>query len=315
MHQYQLQRYSGPHSKHRCPHCQHRRKTFTVYINTQTNQPLASHVGKCDREVKCGYHYKPKQYFADEGLGVQGSVMVSASNHSAQAGPLSFNKLRMTAAHDTIPTTIFTRSLSQYGQNNLIEYLTLRFGYDTTLMLIERYFIGTSKHWYGATVFWQVDVTGQVRAGKIMLYNVTNAKRVKQPFNHITWVHTLLQLPGFELSQCFFGEHLLQGNNQPVAIVESEKTALIASVCVPAYIWLAAGSLNNLTPQKCTVLTGRQVYLYPDLGAYEAWQAKVKQLAQIATFKVFYTLEDVATDTHRAEGLDIADYLMGVWPV
>jgi hypothetical protein len=48
-----------------------------------------------------------------------------------------------------------------------------------------------------------------------MLYNANTGKRIKEPFNHATWVHSVLKLPEFNLQQCFFGEHLLQGNNLP----------------------------------------------------------------------------------------------------
>jgi len=56
-----------------------------------------------------------------------------------------------------------------------------------------------------------------------MLYSPTTGKRVKEPFNHITWVHKALKQPDFNLKQCLFGEHLLQDKTKPVAIVESEK--------------------------------------------------------------------------------------------
>jgi hypothetical protein len=50
-----------------------------------------------------------------------------------------------------------------------------------------------------------------------------------------------LKLPAFQLSQCLFGEHLLKDTETPVAIVESEKTAIIASCYYPEFIWLACG--------------------------------------------------------------------------
>ena len=308
MHQYQLQRYSGVNSKHRCPNCRHRQKTFKLYINTQTNQPLNELVGLCDRLDKCGYHYTPKQYFAEKGIAYSDMrIAIRRPNIAIRNTPISIPA--------TIPNQIFTASLSRYGQNNLVEFLRLLFGDDTTQRLIERYYIGTSKHWYGATVFWQVDLNKQVRTGKIMLYNATNAKRVKLPFNHITWVHTALKLPDFELSQCLFGEHLLHDTTKPVAIVESEKTAIIASAYMPAYIWIATGGLSNLTPQKCSILKGRQVHLYPDLNAFDAWQAKANELGLIANITLFPLLEQIANAQHRTDGLDIADYLMGLWPI
>ena len=70
-----------------------------------------------------------------------------------------------------------------------------------------------------------------------MLYNPDTGKRIKEPYNHITWVHTLLHKSGFNMKQCFFGEHLLAADKTcPVALVESEKTALIASYYLPQYL-------------------------------------------------------------------------------
>jgi hypothetical protein len=63
------------------------------------------------------------------------------------------------------------------------------FGVEVADQLVSKYFIGTSKHWPGATVFWQIDISGKVRTGKIMLYSPATGKRVKEPFNHISWAH------------------------------------------------------------------------------------------------------------------------------
>jgi len=87
----------------------------------------------------------------------------------------------------------------------------------------------------------------------------------------IDWVHNKLKKSGtlpqdFNLQQCFFGEHLLAlYPDKTVAIVESEKSALIASAVFPDLIWLPAGNLNGLSIEKCHVLKRRDVMLYPDL--------------------------------------------------
>ena len=208
-----------------------------------------------------------------------------------------------------IPVSTFKKSLKYHSENNFIKYLIALFGSEITSKLISRYFIGTSKHWIGATVFWQIDITGKIRTGKIMLYNAQTGKRIKEPYNHTNWAHSVLKLPGFALEQCFFGEHLLQGN-LPVAIVESEKTAIIASVYLPQFIWLAAGSKTGLMDQKCKVLQGRNVVLYPDLNAFDLWPKRAKELSRIAHFAVSYLLESRATETEKKEGLDFADYLI-----
>jgi hypothetical protein len=114
----------------------------------------------------------------------------------------------------------------------------------------------------------------------------------------------------FELKQCLFGEHLLSDKSKAVAIVESEKTAVVASVYFPQFIWLAAGSLNNLSEERCNVLRGRRVLLYPDINGFEKWRIKAKELSHIASFQVSDLLEQKATAAEREQGFDLADYLI-----
>jgi hypothetical protein len=95
-----------------------------------------------------------------------------------------------------------------------------------------------------------------------------------------------------------------------VAIVESEKTAIIASVYLPQYTWMACGSLSNLKEDMISVLKGYPVVLFPDLNGYDKWCAKARELAHITTISVSDLLERSATPQERADGLDLADYLL-----
>lgn len=209
-----------------------------------------------------------------------------------------------------IAPEIFTDSLKHFEVNNFVKYLIALFGPMITTELLNRYFIGSSNLWNGATIFWQIDLQGKVRTGKIMLYNPVTGKRVKQPYKHINWAHKVLKLDAYELKQCLFGEHLLNDTSKSIAIVESEKTAMIASVYLPEFIWLAAGSLTNLQADKCRVLKGRKVVLYPDLNCYDKWSDKAKELSHITTFEISELLEKNATIEEKEKGLDIADYLI-----
>ena len=67
-HRYILEPYKGLKSRYTCPSCQHKGKTFTHYIDTETGNHIAPAVGRCNRESNCGYHYKPKQYFQDNNI-------------------------------------------------------------------------------------------------------------------------------------------------------------------------------------------------------------------------------------------------------
>lgn len=215
--------------------------------------------------------------------------------------------------HSVLPDQVFEASFSNSAQNNFIDYLITLFGTDLTRKLVDDYFIASSKLWKGATVFWQVDLSGQVRTGKIILYNPKSGKRVKEPFNHIAWAHLVLRINNFNLKQCFFGEHLLNFSlDKPVAIVESEKSAIIASVFMPQFIWLASGGLSNLGIDKFRNLKGRRIILFPDLKGFKKWKQKAKEIERFLNCKILVSdfLELNASDNEKELGLDIADYLI-----
>lgn len=351
MNHYTLQPYKGMWSRYTCPQCL-KHKVFSRYINTETEEPLADHVGRCSRENNCGYHFKPSDYFREnpwkKSIDHSPWTIARRNNYRPKSKPMLIgdiikknNMLQPRTGHE--PSTInhehtlihpdivnASFNIKAYADNNFVQYLITLFGFDKANELVGRYRIGSSKHWPGAVVFWQIDAAGKVRTGKIMLYNRHTGKRVKEPINHITWAHSLLvgskqfavgsqastaccqpATANFSLQQCLFGEHLLTENpGLPVAIVESEKTAIMASAMLPGFVWLAAGSLNNLNPRICKVLQYRQVLLFPDLMAYDKWKAKAALLQRElpgTTFKVFAALEKFANDDEKSKGLDLGD--------
>ena len=212
-----------------------------------------------------------------------------------------------------IDNELMERTLSNYSINPLFVFLTGIIGKEETERIFRLYKVGTSKKWNGATVYWQIDRYGQVRSGKIMLYNSSDGHRVKEPHSYVSWVHSELHLDNFNMKQCLFGEHLLsQYPSKPIAIVESEKSALIASHFMSDFIWLATGGIHGcFKEESIQVLKNRSVMLCPDLGAFEAWKAKIPMLSAVCS-KVIISehLELVATEEQRKKGLDIADFLL-----
>jgi hypothetical protein len=311
-HRYVLEPYRGPATRYTCPKCFNRHKTFVRYIDTETGQHISPDTGRCNRESNCGYHYTPKQFFTDN------KAFNSSFNSYNTPLNTTMKKTILPAAAalseskpaSLMPHHIFTESFRNYNANNFISFLFALFGTDIAAKLIEKYWLGTSGHWPGATVFWQISGELDIRAGKIMLYNASTGKRVREPFNHITWLHTVLNLPDFNLQQCFFGEHLLRNSDEVVAIAESEKTAVIASAYFPDFIWLACGSLNNLTEQRCRALSKHRVILFPDINGYKKWSERAARLQHITEFTVSDLLEQHATTEQRRLGLDLADILM-----
>jgi len=297
-----LEPYKTMKTIHICPNCE--KRTLTRYIDTENNNEyLHNSVGKCSRIIKCNYHYTPKQYFQDTNF-----------NFDYKFKPVFKTNLPKPKQPSFIDAELVERSLSNTNENNFIHFLeTKLFGKEITRQVVEDYKIGTSNVWQGATIFWQIDQNNKVKTGKIMLYNKVTGKRIKKPYNHINWVHKTEKINDFNLEQCYFGLHLINKYKElPIAIVESEKTAIISSIYLPDFIWLACGSINNLTKKKTEILKGRNVVLFPDLKGYQLWKNKIPQLSRFASYHISNLLEVKATEEEKKQGYDLADYLINL---
>ena len=303
---FHLQKY-GPGSKTSCPSCG-KKRCFTRYVDEDGLITFPANVGICDHINSCGYHYTPKQFFHDnqaafpEKSDWRSEIPVHTRVQKKEGPTPSF-----------IPYDIMKKTLGHYSLNPLFNYLKGIMDEESLMRLMEKYNVGTSKKWGGSTVFWQVDVQGRVRTGKIMCYDPETGHRVKEPHSRVCWVHTELKEKDYHLKQCLFGEHLLPSNPAlPVIMVESEKTALIGSFYVPEILWLASGGINGcFNSETMKVLRGRDVTLMPDLGAMEIWRQKAEMLSSICrSITVSDVLEKEAEDWQREKGWDIADFLL-----
>lgn len=295
---YRLEHCIGDHRKSICPNCG--KRTFVKYIDVETGEPLADDIGRCDREINCGYHKKPKDYFAEGGDRPEKRYWFPKKEYTSQASTQGFSTLDPALVEDSMGLCTFN-SFNVW----LREHFRCKEVMDATL----RYRVGGHRLWPNATVFWQIDEQQRVRAGKIMLYDHHTGHRVKDGYNHVAWVHSLPGHDDFRLRQCLFGLHLLTDDTKTICIVEAEKTAVIASMFFPDALFLATGGLTNLRPETCEPLRGRNVILFPDLGAEEIWTEKARTIPALANCRVSTWLSDHATDEMRAKGLDIADVL------
>ena len=306
---FHLQKYK-PGSKTSCPACG-RKRCFTRYVDDEGAVTFPDSVGICDHVNSCGYHCSPKEYFRDHPEVLQ----TRSEKPFVLYRPATVPKPRQDdpSLPSYIPKDDIMKSLTHYEMNPLFNYLKTVFSEEQTMNIMSTYNIGTSRKWGGSAVFWQVDIAGNVRTGKIMLYDSRTGHRVKEPHSYVGWVHSELKLPDFHLKQCLFGEHLLAKNPaMPLAIVESEKTAVICSAFVPDILWLATGGMNGcFNAETMSVLRDRNVTLFPDLGAFDIWSQKATILSEICRrVTVSDVLEKNATDEQRRCGLDIADFFL-----
>ena len=188
------------------------------------------------------------------------------------------------------------------------EWLRATFGNDTAERLINEYYIGGND--FGDAVFWQVDIDQRVRTGKIMNYDPTTGKRLKGG-GSVDWVHSTMLRQGlveeFSLRQCLYGEHLLSRYpSHVVGVVESYKTAHIASILMPHIVWTATDSLSGLSSERLAALRHRRVIIFPDEGrGYEEWSAKISKIAHEVGFD--YRISSFVEGGEYGKGADIAD--------
>ena len=297
-----------PRRKLTCPSCG-KHKCFTPYVDDEGEITFPENVGICDHKNRCGYHYSPADYFQDH--------PESRGKHDWQKvyKPETPRIIKPEPTPDYIDKEYMMRTFKHYSINPLFLFLTYVFGDKSAMAICQRYNVGTSRKWGGSTVYWQVDKYENVRSGKIMLYNPETGHRVKDERygSRVNWVHSELKLYDFHLQQCLFGEHLLpRHSDRPVMLVESEKSALIASQFVPEYLWLATGGMHGcFNSRAMLVLKDRDVILFPDLGGFDVWKSKIPLLQPICkSVSISSYLEEHATDKQKQDGLDIADYLL-----
>ncbi len=194
-------------------------------------------------------------------------------------------------------------------EDNLTTYLKTLFTPIEVFKAKKNYFItGTNHKWNNATIFWQIDNKEKVHAGKIMLYDVTTGKRIKQPYSHINWLHKAINEIDFNINQCLFGLHnITEDYSKTIAIVESEKTAIIMSIISPDFYWLASGSKGNFKYELLEPLKNRNVIAFPDKGEYNNWLNKATELNALG-FKI--SVSDLIENTEFNNGFDLADYYL-----
>lgn len=317
-----LEPYRGIGNRYTCPSCG-KARVFTRYIVQETGEQVADHVGRCNREVECGYHYKPKQFFADCPTAENELTVKNSLHRNAEcATQSSALDIRCVAKEKSANPSFISEeylklSLKHELQeaNNFLKYLkTITNDWQRCATM---YCVGSAQRWKGSTTFWYIDKRGLIRSGKVILYDATTGKRVKKPYPHITWVHSELLkkklINEFELSQCLYGEHLLINEpRKPIGIVESEKTAIIASAYLPELTWMATGSLSGLNAQRLSAIAQNPIVLYPDIKGFEKWDRKADELRRIG-FRI--TVSDLlekspfVTEAERANGFDLGDYL------
>jgi hypothetical protein len=243
---------------------------------------------------------------------------------------------RVGGAGVVVPLSKMERSerLSKWHRRSTSEAITYRNGLST--YLITRLGDGVKEHlklWevgtdnIGSCVFWHRSSNGELATAKTIPYDALTGKRLRKEKSPISWkqdgedvhvdslyglvygkredgslaIESYKRAKGYELP--LYGEHLLEGVgfDVPVLLVESEKTAVVASYLMPDFAVVACGGAKSLTAQKAQALIGRQVFILTD--ADEAGRDGALKAASVL-------YEAGAKPVTEVDGLCLADYLL-----
>jgi hypothetical protein len=142
-----------------------------------------------------------------------------------------------------------------------------------------------------------------------MAYNPTTGKRIKNESGNslINWVHRIIKKEKFNLKQCLFGLHLVNSKTKTIHLVESEKTAVIMSVLIPEFTWLATGSNGNFNLTLLEPIKAINIIAVPDAGEYLNWLEKAKLLNR-SGFKINVS-DFVENNKNVIKGWDLVDLI------
>lgn len=336
-HRYSLEKGS---KKHHCPDCN--KKTFVLYIDTETGDYLPEQYGRCDRESNCSYHLNP---YLD---GYAKAIWEQEQGNRSEL-PNNWKPQRKKAIPQPTPEPVFfdfdtfkqTLQPERYEKNTFLQNLFYRvqfpFEVDEVTKVIQLYRLGTVANGYraGANTFPFIDIKGNVRAVQVKQFDEQN-HTTGTDFLHsiIEKHHTRNNKPLPEWLEaytkqdkrisCLFGEHLLSKYpNNPVALVEAPKTAIYGTLYFglpetpESLIWLAVYNKSSFSFDKLKVLQGRFVYVFPDLSkdgnTFKEWETKAKEYeSRLPGTRFIFSdlLEQLAPERDKSEGNDLADYLI-----
>lgn len=294
----QLEPYKTKSTRVTCPACGHK-NAFARYID-DAGEPLADEVGRCNREVQCGYHLKPKDYFAAH-PSTDWTPKPIAPKPPAPKLPLI-----------ETPAPYFDQSQANRERNAFVQFLLSRYDQADVCRVCEAYGVGDFE---GFTTFWRRDANGKLWTAKLIKYDATTGKRLKDGYS-FDWMHAVLKRRGVlpdasDYRRVLFGAHLLTDDNMPVAIVEAEKTAIIAALELPEWLWLACGGRTQINADKLRAFGQRRVMLFPDGDSFDHWSAIASEArANGANVVVSDLLETELTPGQKADGYDLADYFL-----
>lgn len=303
--------------KYPCPVCGH--KSFVVYIDTESKEPVDEHqFGRCDRENSCAHHLHP-----------------SSDPLATKGRPESFTPRPDPIIVQIFPDERLWKPIIDRTKTCVSPFHTFcnRLTIPNDHLLRWGIYSDTDSHGALLTVYVYRNADGKICNLKWFKYldnghrdkdfNSFSLRQPPTPPNKKNSDGVSNEMQSAERVEkyllCLFGEHLLDPDKKKiVCVVESEKTAAIASFFYPQFDWVSCGAANGLTMEKTDVLKGRTVYWLSDadkagrmsVNNDEQGKQKIKPSSVrhlIEAIESFH-IADLFQDRH--DGYDIGDAIV-----
>lgn len=263
----------SPAKKGTCPECK-AEKAFRYY------EGISRDFGICDRVNNCGYHNKP------------GAEQMPTKNDIEDVKPKE-KEIKIIYPDDNLLSQIINQTSAFH--NFCIDKLK-----------INAYHL---SKWNCATI---LNKTAFIYQNQNQQYlNIVYIEYKKDGHRNKEKVpYSLKAKPGTKYKLCLYGEHLLTDKETTdklpvVCLVESEKTAIIASYYYKNFDWLATGGSNKLTDEKISVLFGRKIYYLADADKAGKENSTIKKLK---AYEQDFTIINLFPE--RSDGYDLADAII-----
>lgn len=219
---------------------------------------------------------------------------------------------------------------AEVERTNLFTYLSGIWGVDEVRRAMDAYRVGRytgrikqnsdgSKHTIdpggvimgcaNCSAFPSIDTAGNIHAIKSIPYPISDHHRIKGNGKSMDWNK------GEYVAGAYFGTHLLPlYPGKRVALVESEKTAIVGTLFAPQYVWIAVQGMQFFKPyseatrDKCDCMRDRTIHIFPDSDGLVKWREAADYLAGIG-FNVMFRDEVIGRFTPESK-TDIADVII-----
>ena len=277
-------------------------RKFTNALHTNNKVGIASFIYMCRQ-----HGIDTNRFYIKDAVDYSQPIATPVNHHQRSMAPV------------TIQREYVARSLDRNLRSDFVSFLKLLVAdVDRVVEIVNAYQLGVTKD--GHVIYWYIDKDDTVRMGKVMAY---------KPDGHRNKSFMPLSIPkelskhgelsaDYAIKQTLFGEHLLNlpaNTDKTIGIVESEKSAVICSLCIPDLLWMATGSKGNLQEERLSAIKERLAILFPDTDTdgktYSEWQSRVSELnAKGWHLQTSDYLEQVANAEQRQGKIDIADLLI-----